>query len=355
MHNSVLFLMLYFVNTLNELNLKYLLSFIVVWLSVVAFSQEDSTRTINGLSLVSERFVLDSTHMKPIADVNANYAAVIPFCFMPSLDTGLVMFNNKHQWVGEGLDGSKAAIRTLHKSNVEVMLKPQIWVGHGAFTGEIEMKTEENWILFEEQYAAYILAFAKLAESENVSMLCIGTELGNVVKQRPQLFFGLIEQVKEVYSGKLTYAENWDCFASVPFWSELDYIGVDAYFPITKKAKPSIDKLKEGWERYIPIFDSLSAHFDRKILFTEFGYRSVQKCSVEPWGYNRIDKSMVDEKCQMKALKALFMMNWEQDYFAGGFLWKWHPNHEKAGGSKNQMFTVQNKESEDLIRTWYGR
>ena len=340
MHNSVLFLMLYFVNTFKIIELKFPLSFIAIWLSVFSFSQNDTTHVINGLNLVSERFVLDSTHVGPIVNINANYAAIIPFCFMPSLDSGLVMFNNKHQWVGEGMDGSMEAIRALHVAGVEVMLKPQIWVGHGEFTGEIEMKTEENWVLFEKQYSEYIMAFANLAESEKVAMLCVGTEMGRVVKHRPQLFVNLIKEVKNIYSGKLTYAENWDCFDKVPFWKDLDYIGVDAYFPITKKANPSMEQLKEGWERYIPLFDSLSTQNDRKILFTEYGYRSIKRCSVEPWSYNRVDNALVDEKCQEKALKALFEMNWNQDYFAGGFLWKWHPIHKNAGGAKNQMFTV---------------
>ena len=60
-------------------------------------------------------------------------------------------------------------------------------------------------------------------------------------------FKQLIKDVRAVYAGKLTYAENWDCYADVPFWSDLDYIGMDAYFPIAEGSNPSEQELEEGW------------------------------------------------------------------------------------------------------------
>ncbi len=44
------------------------------------------------------------------------------------------------------------------------MLKPQIWVWRGEFTGNIEMKSEEEWKILEDSYSKYILDYAKVAE-----------------------------------------------------------------------------------------------------------------------------------------------------------------------------------------------
>lgn len=312
------------------------------------------TSKYNGVSLVSERFVLDSTHIDPILSVNANCASVIPFCFMPRIDTGLVYYDNRQQWVGEKTKGVRTAVQLLKKDSLKVMVKPQIWVGHGVFTGLIKMNSEEDWEMFEEQYAEYILAFARLSEEEGAEVFCVGTEMAEVVANRPEFFPNLIKKVRQVYSGHLTYAENWDSFQKVQFWGALDFIGVDAYFPISDKKKPTTKDLKDGWAQWSPVLDTLSSKFDRKVLFTEYGYRSIDKCVNEPWSYERSKQDKHNEELQVKALEALFSTVWEQDYFAGGFLWKWHPNHTIAGGAKNNMFTIQNKKAEKAVREFYA-
>jgi hypothetical protein len=60
-----------------------------------------------------------------------------------------------------------------------------------------------------------------------MELFCFGTELGNAIAKRPQYWSQLIVKIRK-YTGKLTYAANWDDFDKVPFWKELDYIGIDA-------------------------------------------------------------------------------------------------------------------------------
>lgn len=334
-----------------KLRTKLSILFVVSMFFVTAQTPVDDK--INGLSLVSERFYLDSTHVKPMAEIGANYSAVIPYCFMPSKDSSMIIFGSDFQWKGEGVLGTQKAVQELRKRNIKTMIKPQIWVGHGIFTGEIEMKTEESWLSFEQNYSAYILAFAEIAEKENVEILCIGTEMKMVVEKRPELFPRLIEKVRENYSGKITYAENWDCFNKVKFWDKLDFIGVDAYFPLSKLKNPSVAKLKKEWGKYFPLFDSLYTVLNKKILFTEFGYRSIKKCTFEPWEHRGYGGRDINEICQARALEALFESLWDCEYFAGGFLWKWHPDHKNAGGKEDSMFTVQNKKAEAIVREKY--
>ena len=35
---------------------------------------------------------------------------------------------------------------------------------------------------------------------------------------RPKYWYHLIEKIKAIYSGQLTYAENWDSYQTVPFF-----------------------------------------------------------------------------------------------------------------------------------------
>lgn len=335
------------------MRLLTLFSFLVLFFEVQAQEAEIVVREkIAGISLVAERFAVDSSHIEPLVKVGASYVAVIPFSFMPHIDSGALYFNHKQQWVSEREEGVRIAIRECKKKQLRVMLKPQIWVSHGEYTGNIKMNSEDQWKTFERDYTSYIVAFAKLAEEEEVDMMCIGTELKSVVAARPDFFGQLIEKVKIWYTGKLTYAENWDCYDKVNFWGQLDYIGVDAYFPISKKKKPCLKDLKEGWQPWINELDSVAQKWDKQIVFTEFGYRSIEGCAIEPWDYSNKHVT-ISEKQQLLALKALFETVWTERFFSGGFLWKWYPNHKEAGGSKDGMFTVQNKNAQRLVESYY--
>ena len=101
------------------------------------------------------------------------------------------------------------------------MIKPHLWI-HSKFTGDVKFDSEEEWKRWEDSYTKYILFYAELSEKHKVEMFCLGTELKNFIKQRPNYWLGLINQVKDVYKGKITYAANWDNYAVVPFWNKLD-------------------------------------------------------------------------------------------------------------------------------------
>ena len=309
-------------------------------------------KKMNGLSLVSMNKFLDKDEVLPILKTNANWTSVIPFAFLPAENAPGLVFDSEWQWLGERIAGAEEAVRLMHTNGISVMLKPQIWVGRGVFTGKIQMQNEEDWKQFEEEYADYIMAFGKLAEREGVEMLCIGTEMHHVAVDRPAFWKELIRDLRAIYSGKLTYAENWDCYAEVPFWEELDFIGVDAYFPIAEGNNPPEKKLYDAWSDLESELSEFAAKSDRKIIFTEYGYRSISTCAEAPWNYK--SESKVSEEAQCKALSALYDVMWDKSYFAGGFLWKWYPDHANAGGSKNSMFTVQNKKAEELVRKRYG-
>ncbi|MAB47512.1 MAG: glycoside hydrolase, partial [Flavobacteriaceae bacterium] len=238
---------------------------------------------INGVSFVAARDLVDSTHVAPVVKVNANYAAIMPFGFIKNLEHPEIIHNTDRQWFGETRAGAEQYISELRKAEIKVMIKPQIWVWGGEFTGEIMMTTEEDWKALEDAYSSFILEYADMAEKVNAEIFCIGTELELFVKFRPKYWSQLIKKIKAIYKGKLTYAANWNEFAKTPFWDQLDYIGIDAYFPLSDKKTPSYEDCLEGWKSHKPIIEKLSKQLDRPILFTEYGYRSVDYSGRQPW------------------------------------------------------------------------
>ena len=308
----------------------------------------------NGVSFVASRDSVLDTHIEPIKNINANAAAVMPFGFIRDLNHPEIIYNTDRQWFGESKLGAKQYIKKLQEANMRVMLKPQIWVRGGEFTGKITMNTEESWLELERTYSNFILDFAELAESTKVDIFCIGTELELFIKYRPNYWFKLIEKIRTVYSGELTYAANWDEFWRTPFWNKLDFIGIDGYFPLSDLKTPTVEDCKKGWLKYKTEMKQFSEAQDRQILFTEYGYRSVDYAAKQPWLVERSENN-TNLEAQTNALTALYEEVWGEDWFAGGFIWKWFINHPRSGGPDNNRFTPQNKPAEKVVSNYYAR
>ncbi len=328
------------------------LYYLFVLLVFASCEAQEKMEKINGVSFVSSRREIVAEDLLPVISINANAVAVMPFAFMESLESSHLKFNTERQWWGERLVGVEKTIEMAKEKDLLVMVKPHIWIWKGEFTGHINQPTEEDWKVFEENYREYILLYAALAEREKVEILSLGTEMNSFVQARPQFWLDLIAEVRQVYKGKLTYAENWDKVHNVPFWGDLDYIGVDAYFPLSEERSPTLADLKEGWESHKKQLKSLSKKFGKPILFTEYGYRNIDYAAKEPWDSSRNLKGL-NNKNQELALQALYEEVWKEKWFAGGFLWKWHHNNEFAGGSSDSQFTPQNKPAEDVVRKYY--
>jgi hypothetical protein len=99
----------------------------------------------------------------------------------------------------------------------------------------------------------------------------------------------LIQKVRGVYDGKLTYAANFDQYQQVGFWSELDFIGINAYFPLRERfdLDPSLFEatFRDSW---LGILDDLERFrrandLEQPAIFTELGYRTRAGSTLDPW------------------------------------------------------------------------
>jgi len=328
--------------------------FVLVTLLFLLLNNNLYAQKIDGISFVASGKKATQENVNPVIEVNANYAAVMPFGFIRSLDNPNITFNSDKQWFGETRAGAKQYIELLHKNNIKVMVKPQIWIWRGEFTGYLKMNIEEDWNTLEESYSNFILEYAKLAQETNADIFCIGTELEQFVVNRPKFWTQLISEIRLIYKGKLTYAANWDEYKRVPFWSQLDHIGVDAYFPIAEGQTPTVEEAKAGWQWWKNELKAVSEKEKKSILFTEYGYRSVDFSGKEPW---KSDRSMtqVNLEAQTNLTRALFEEVYNEPWYAGGFIWKWYINHKDSGGHDNSRFTPQNKPVEALIRKQFAK
>jgi hypothetical protein len=308
---------------------------------------------MKGLSYVAPHIPIDSTHILPLLNINAEWISLMPYGFVGN-DTPDFRYvsakdtvKNGHQWWGESPAGVAQCINLAHKKHLKVMLKPHMWVARGTFTGDFGYNSETDWQIFEKGYREYLLEFAAIAQTENVEMFCIATEMKRSVKERPQFWNKLINDLKAIYKGKLTYAENWDCYKDVPFWKQLDFIGIDGYFPLSDDKSPTIEALINDWKKHKKAISNFSGKMQKPILFTEFGYRSCDYTCEKPWESDFSGPN--NELAQANAYEAFFKTVWHEPFFAGAFIWKWFPVLMNDRRHKD-TFTPQGKLAESILK-----
>lgn len=332
--------------------MRYLFYFLLVLSLSACNAQEPQPESkINGITLVATHNPIDTTGIKPLTSYNASHAKIVPYAWMKSLEEPQVYYDEERGDWGEKPHGVKETIKLMHEQNLQVFLKPQLWIGRGSYTGEIALKSDEDWKTLEDSYTDYIMRFVKIAASEKVSMFCIGTELDSFVKLRPQYWDQLIKEVRKIYNGKITYASNWDSYKYVHFWEQLDYIGVDAYFPVSTEKTPQLHTVQESWKKWEDDLSTLSRKHNKQILFAEYGYVSADYAGLEPWK-NAGEDRLENQAAQAILLQGLYNAVWNKEWFAGGFLWKHHAEKSRRRGYEKR-FTTQEKEGQKVVAENY--
>jgi len=247
------------------------------------------------------------------------------------------------------------AINKCHALNMGVMLKPKIDCKTG-WSAYIEPSSD--WF---GNYTSFIVHFAEMAEECNVEMLCIGTELNRTVSCE-QEWRNIVSSVRQHYSGLLTYAADWweEYNKSVTWWDALDYVGIDAYFPLSDKADPTINEMKTTWESIADYLDSFHTKVEKPIIFTEIGYQAVDGTNIEPWNYTRMfdPKFELDLQEQADCYEAVFQTLCNKTWFKGMFWWYWQTDPNPTDPTKNATlalrdYTPQNKPAQGVLTHWY--
>lgn len=334
---------------------KYYTKLVYIILPLIMYNicSAQTELKIGGMTLVAPRDSFSINPFHELSSINVGWVGVVPYAFTPG-DEAKVYFGNNHQWWGETPQGVVSTIRLAKKSGLKIMLKPQLWI-HDTWVGDLEYDNEKDWESWETDYAAYILSFAKIAEKEGVEMLCIGTEFKKALVQREHFWRKLIQDTRLVYNGLITYCSNWDEFDSVQIWDAIDLIGISAYFPLSDEKMPSVDGLVKLWEPIKKRMHKLSKKHNKQILFTEYGYLSVDGCAGKTWELEKQrEKLPKNEMAQSNALEAIYTVFCDESFWAGGFLWKWYPHNKERSTFRENGYTPQGKLAAQTIKKWYN-
>ncbi|MDH3216679.1 MAG: hypothetical protein OEN01_10340 [Candidatus Krumholzibacteria bacterium] len=291
--------------------------------------------------------------LKKLADMGTNAVSITPFTFMrdPQKPVSLPFSH------GPGAENDECVIHSAHEAQtlgMQVMLKPHIWLGGGQWPGDIEMPSDKDWRQFFEYYEKWLRHYALLAEMYEIELLCIGVELSRATVGHEDRWSEIIGNVRSLYSGRITYAANWgEEFENVTFWDQLDFIGINCYYPLSNLDDPTFEDLKQGMRSVLRRIEPVHDRYRKPVLITEIGYTSTARPWKKPheaaWGRRQTN---LDHQalCYKAVMESLHGQTWCQ----GIYWWKW-PSFLEFGGPNNPGFTPNGKPAEEIVREWFGK
>lgn len=303
--------------------------------------------TLNAWSYEAYNSSQCDQSLSNLASIKANWVLLTVFWFM---NTSSDVEIHPRPDLYTASDSSLIhAIQKGQELGMKIALKPMVDVVGGSWRGVIN---PSNWTVWFQNYRSFINQFADIAQANNVELLVIGTELKSSQQYEAE-WRVVISQAGLRFSGELTYAANWDSYSPsnwVKFWDALDYVGVDAYFPLTSSYNPTLSQLISAWSSRVNELSSVSTQTGRKILFTEIGYCSQNGTNTQPWNWEISSTLDMQEQadCYQAALEVFKSKTW----FEGWFWWNWETD-PNAGGPTERHYTPQNKPAQSILNQYY--
>jgi hypothetical protein len=219
-----------------------------------------------------------------------------------------------------------------------------------------------NWDTWFESYRKFITLAARIAQRGDVDIFVVGSELLSTEQDRER-WLTTIDQIKKAYKGKLTYSANWDHFGSVTFWDQLDYVGMNNYYELSKEATGkhangsdvTVEELTKAWG---PIRDNIlrfAARQNKPFMFTEVGWHNLENTLKEPWNYVATGK--IDLEVQERAFES-FVETWKNvpnEQFMGAFIWEWYPEGKVVDGNYSRgTYSLQATPALEVVKKWFA-
>ncbi|MEL6342197.1 MAG: hypothetical protein AAFV53_03630 [Myxococcota bacterium] len=288
--------------------------------------------------------------LQRLRGLGVTHVALTPFGYVDNVQTTDI-------WYGSRLDRSLTDEDLLKEAQqarevgLSVCIKPHIWSRAFWTSGKSRQDIRpDRWDEWFEHYTGFIKHYARVAETAKAELLCVGLEYLQATQDNPGAWGAVADACRTVYTGKLTYAANWweevDAFAD---WSSYDFIGVNAYYPLSEAPDPSAQALKAAWTPHLRHLKGLSQKNDRPLLFMEAGYRSITGSVEEPWSTSR--NGAPNDALQAKAYSALLAAAAENaDWLKGIYWWKWFTDDN---GREREDYCPMNKPAEDVLKQWW--
>ncbi|MXW70879.1 MAG: hypothetical protein F4Z74_05430 [Acidobacteria bacterium] len=251
----------------------------------------------------------------------------------------------------------------------------------------------EFWRTYTEQ----AVHFAQIAEDADVPLFSLGTETDRLFRSRASDGYmhndygdelrEMVAQVREVYSGRLTYDMHRDTLTASDFFGpgsgaghlwedlDLDLVGVSAWFRLRESAPetpPTAHELQATFEDFFRthLVPLAGRNPGRAIVFTEFGAMDLVEAVLDTGDSSRegetkvvadVNRNGLDdgEETQANIYQAFFDASERfPGLVNGAFLWNnWIHTKETWARhwARERHYGIRGKPAEAVVRGAYGR
>jgi hypothetical protein len=284
-----------------------------------------------------------------LARMNAGWVSITPFGRLWSLDDTLIKMDFEAPYP-DNREAIRRMVAQAHARGLRAMVIPHLWVETTGWRGEVDPGSPEGWESYQETYRRFVVRWAEDAARAGADAFSIGVECKSWSGRFGRFWRSLIDDVRAVFPGLLTYSANWDEAESVLFWDQLDLVGINAFYPLADHESATFEEYVAGAEAIVPRVRELAEVLDMPVLFVEVGYTTRRDAAVRPWLWpDDMDEVIVDEHEQARALDAMFRAFVPEPWFAGFFVWRYYANIDDVSQEAIWGFSPHAKEAEPLL------
>jgi hypothetical protein len=261
------------------------------------------------------------------------------------------------RYAGTQSDASLGAeIGQARRDGLAVVLTPVFYCRscQGGWRGVVKPADVDAFFA---SYRAFVDHYAALAQSVGVSTFYAGSEMTTLEGQTQQ-WEQVISDVRRRFHGQVAYEENWDVLGQAHFLSQLDVIGVSAYFPLDDAPEPNLSRLLSDWtssrassergRNWVSELAGLAQSTQKPIEFGEAGYMSGDFAARQPF---LNFQGQADWLLQSDLYQALLETFSGFSWWKGVIWWEWFA---PTGSAADNTRTPQGKTAESLLRSWYA-
>ena len=257
--------------------------------------------------------------LRRLSRMSVNSVSVIPYAFSETPTASELRFVHRSPR-GETDESTVRAVSDARSLGMTAMVKPQIWLGGGAFVGTIAMRTPAEWKAWFDAYRRFAVHHAIVAEASGAALFCVGTELSGT-EDREREWRATIAAVRRATGAPLLYASNWAAGAPrVRFWDALDAIGTDFYDPLSPDPEASDAALVEGVRRAVRPVARLAATTGRPVVFAEAGYPPARAAWTAP--HDEDSPRPFSAEDAARSVRAVFTALEGEAWWRGVYWWK---------------------------------
>jgi hypothetical protein len=291
-----------------------------------------------------------NTSLANAQNVGCNWIAICVWWFQDNINSAVIAPDYNLYSVDPC--SVQVAVNRCHQLGMRVMLKPMVDLSNDSSHWRGQIVPSSAWFT---AYQGFIDYWADFATANNCDMFCIGCELVNTDGPSwASSWSSVANSVRAHYSGPITYAANWGDERNIPWWNDVNYIGIDAYYPLTSIDSPTPAELVTAWtNRANSIGSWRSTNWpDMNVMFTEVGYCSYAGTNITPYA-GPSSSSVLDISEQNNCYMALLSVCSNYSWWKGAFWWSWETN-PNAGGLDDNDYTPQNKPASTVtLREYY--